>query len=78
VPVELAGGRAGALRTRRHKYVRYPGESAEMLFDLVADPGETRNLAGDPAHASVLAEHRGMLAQWESGLDRCLGADDAR
>ncbi|MGD2175091.1 MAG: sulfatase-like hydrolase/transferase, partial [Candidatus Brocadiaceae bacterium] len=38
VPVELAGGRAGALRTRRHKYVRYPGESAEMLFDLVADP----------------------------------------
>jgi arylsulfatase A-like enzyme len=76
VPVELARGQAGALRTRRYKYVRYPDGPTEMLFDLAEDPGETRNLARDTAHASVLAEHRDMLDRWEFGLDRCLTAEE--
>ena len=34
------------------------------LYDVVADPHELRNLAGDPACASVLADLRTRLRQW--------------
>lgn len=33
-----------------------------QLFDLRADPGEWRNLAGDPAHAAIEAELRALIA----------------
>ncbi len=50
------------LATRRWKYVRYDGgANAEQLYDLECDPGETRNHACDPAHATVLAGLRGRL-----------------
>jgi choline-sulfatase len=45
------------LREGRHKYVAFR-EGPEVLFDLVDDPGEQRNLAPHPAHASVLAALR--------------------
>ena len=44
-------------------YYRRP---AEELYDVVADPDETRNLAGDPRHASVLADLRARLDRWRS------------
>ena len=56
------------IRTRRYKYVVYRGDPVEQLFDRQADPGETRNLAGQATMATVLAEHRAMLRQWERGL----------
>ncbi len=38
-----------------------------MLFDLAADPDETRNLADDPAHAETLARLTAeVAAQWDS------------
>ncbi len=37
---------------------------AEELFDLVFDPGERNNLAGDPAYGAALAEMRGRLDRW--------------
>jgi choline-sulfatase len=49
------------VRTPRWKYVRYLEGDGEELYDMRADPGETRTLAGDPTHASVLAEHRALL-----------------
>jgi hypothetical protein len=35
-----------------------------MLFDLMFDPNESRNLAGDNAHTEILAEMRGRLDAW--------------
>ncbi|SDI00435.1 choline-sulfatase [Alloyangia pacifica] len=49
-----AGFMLANARWKYHEYVGYPPE----LFDLDADPGETRNLADDPGHAEVLAQMR--------------------
>jgi hypothetical protein len=35
-----------------------------MLFDLLADAGEMKNLAGEATLAAELERHRGLLAQW--------------
>jgi arylsulfatase A-like enzyme len=37
---------------------------AEELYDLEADPGELRNLAGSPAQSKTLSEMRGRLDAW--------------
>jgi N-sulfoglucosamine sulfohydrolase len=37
---------------------------AEQLYDLVLDPAEGANLAGDPAHVQALAEMRSRLDAW--------------
>ncbi|MEO6244744.1 MAG: sulfatase, partial [Opitutaceae bacterium] len=37
----------------------------EELYDLQNDPGETRNVAADPAHAAALLRLRQALAQWQ-------------
>jgi choline-sulfatase len=42
------------VRDERYKYVHYVGYPPQ-LFDLIADPLETRDLAGDPSHAEALA-----------------------
>ena len=48
--------------TAAWKYVRYDGGAhAEQLYDLVKDPGETRNHAGDPANTATLADLRRRL-----------------
>lgn len=73
VPVaEMAGGGAGMrvarsfmVRTKQYKYMFFPGgEHLEMFFDMQADPGEMRNLAGEKAMAVILDRHRQILAQW--------------
>jgi arylsulfatase A-like enzyme len=51
-----------ALRTDNLKYVERTREWPSELFDLEADPGETRNLIADPAYARTLAEVRADLA----------------
>jgi len=47
----LSADQAGVsiLREARWKYVHFGGGVAPMLFDLETDPGETRDLAPDPA-----------------------------
>jgi len=42
------------IRNARYKYVYYVGYPPQ-LFDLVADPDETQDLARDPAHAEAVA-----------------------
>jgi N-sulfoglucosamine sulfohydrolase len=41
----------------------------EELFDLTKDPHELRNLANDPAHASILAELRQRLRDWQDATN---------
>lgn len=43
------------IQTREWKYIRRFLDEPDELYDLMRDPGETRSLAGDPAHAAVIA-----------------------
>lgn len=53
---------------RRQGYFDRPRRS-EMLFDLSADPIETRNLVGDPNHAEILEEMRSKVERWMQETD---------
>jgi len=66
---EMSGGqdRSFMVRTKQYKYMVFPGAAGkklEMLFDMQADPGEMKNLAGQAAMVKELERHRKMLAQW--------------
>tara|TARA_R110002110_G_scaffold123298_1_gene299920 strand:- start:6326 stop:7837 length:1512 start_codon:yes stop_codon:yes gene_type:complete len=53
------------LRYGKWKYTRCLADP-DQLFNLDADPGETRNLAGDPAHAGTLQTLRAKSeARWD-------------
>ena len=53
------------LRGQRYKYTVYSeGKHRESLVDLEKDPGEMKNLAGDPGFEKILNRHRVMLAEW--------------
>jgi arylsulfatase A-like enzyme len=45
-----------AVRDERWKLIRYPQIDRTQLFDLAADPDETRDLAADPAQAARISE----------------------
>jgi arylsulfatase A-like enzyme len=49
-----------AIRDDRWKLIRYPQVNVTQLFDLRADPDETRDLSGEPAHRQRVEE---MLAR---------------
>ncbi len=50
-----------AVRNDRWKLIRYPLVDRTQLFDLAVDPHELNNLAGQPAHATKLAEMTTLL-----------------
>ncbi len=61
--VESQNGRM--VRTQRYKYCIYDsGKNREQLIDLIDDPGEMKNLAGDENFADILKKHRQLLSQW--------------
>ncbi len=45
------------VRSERWRYISY-ADGTEELYDLLADPNEWINLAGQPQFAAVVAEHR--------------------
>lgn len=55
--------RAVMCRTAAHKYVRRFYERDE-LYDLQADPGETRNLIDDAAYRETLESLKERMLQW--------------
>jgi iduronate 2-sulfatase len=51
-----------SVRTSRFRYTERPGGRDPELIDVRADPFAWRNLASDPAYASIVAEMKGLLA----------------
>jgi iduronate 2-sulfatase len=52
-----------SIRTGRWRYTEWKGGADGVeLYDHSRDPGETRNLAGDPAQAEILAGLKALLA----------------
>jgi len=71
------------VRTEQFKYCLYEyGTQRESLIDLKNDPGETKNLATDPAHHQTLLDHRAILRRFaEEHHDRvalAMLADDVK
>lgn len=61
------------VRTAEWKYVHFGGGLPPLLFDLVDDPHETHNLAGEPAHLKTRLEMAERLLEWRAAhLDRTL------
>lgn len=71
VPLGLPAGCANlvAHRGERFKYVRFAAALPPLLFDLLEDPGETRNLAADPGYAGARAEAETALLDWRMASD---------
>ncbi len=68
--------RAIMVRTDRWKYVWWQ-DFRPMLFDLVNDPRELRDLGADPAYANVRREMAERLAAWVELRKIRVTADDA-
>jgi arylsulfatase A-like enzyme len=56
---------AGALPELSAKLLFSPTRASEELYDLKRDPFQLSNLALDPKHAAVLADHRARLERWQ-------------
>jgi arylsulfatase A-like enzyme len=56
------------VRGERYKYVHFT-KLPPLFFDLAADPGETRNLADDPAHAPRVLAYAQKLLSWRMTHD---------
>ena len=49
------------------KYILY-SDGEEFLYDLVKDPGETRNLAGERSQQPRIAEMKRELQAWQGKI----------
>ena len=61
----MSDGSTGTVGDAEHLSIdKYPAfHEADQLYDLSADPGEQKNLAGDEAHAAKLAELKALLSE---------------
>jgi arylsulfatase A-like enzyme len=51
------------IRGERYKYVHFAA-MPPLLFDMGEDPGETQNLADDPAHRDVMLDYAQKMLSW--------------
>ncbi|MDP6037909.1 MAG: sulfatase-like hydrolase/transferase [Candidatus Latescibacteria bacterium] len=67
--VAHATGGGTMLRTDRYKLITYENDPVIQIFDMEADPWETRNLAESPDSGSLSRELQNTLADYESGFE---------
>ena len=74
--VSHRGRRLGrSVRTARYRYTWWRPDAAE-LYDHETDPGEHRNLAGDPRHRETVTRLRRLIEHRAGGKLTVLGAPD--
>ncbi len=56
------------LRGERYKYIHFTA-LPPLLFDMLEDPGEFRNLAGDPAFQPIVLECAQKMLSWRMNHD---------
>jgi iduronate 2-sulfatase len=57
-----------SVRTQRFRYILWDGGAkGEQLFDMEADPAETRNLVGDPQYAAAAKELKALVQKYAGG-----------
>ena len=56
------------IRGERYKYIHFTA-LPPLLFDIIEDPGEFTNLAGDPAYQQILLEYAQKLLSWRMNHD---------
>ena len=56
---------ARTVRTPTHRFTRHlEGTGSDELYDLVVDPDQRRNVAGDPARAAIVADLAGRIERF--------------
>ena len=65
-----------ALIDNRYKLISKLDSSEDLLFDLIDDPGETKNLIGD--QPQVAKAMRRQLGEWRASCETSLRGDDYR
>ena len=65
-----------ALIDNRYKLISKLDSSEDLLFDLIDDPGETKNLVGD--QPQVAKAMRRQLGEWRASCETSLRGDDYR
>ena len=64
------------IQTQNYLYALYDrGENREQLYDLMADPGQTRNFASDPGKNEVLKQLRRLLGEYAGKNNRAISFD---
>ena len=64
------------VRSESHKLVHFQGQTYGQLFDLVADPGETRNCWDDVDYVNVKSQLLSVLLNWH--IDSALHTKSVR
>jgi arylsulfatase A-like enzyme len=70
-------GKAWMVRDEQYKFIYCPDELDE-LYDMHADPGETTNLADDPAMAETLQRMKNTLLEWLTRTADQIPEDESR
>ncbi|MGH8476596.1 MAG: sulfatase family protein [Methylococcales bacterium] len=61
--------RGRMVRTPEYKLIAYKNDPIRQFFDMRNDPGETRNLIGEPKYSDVVSDLTKRLIEWESKLE---------
>ena len=67
--VSSSGITGRMVRTADYKYIVYKDDPVDQLFDIKNDPWETKNLADESRFASIVTDHRKMLADFEAPFE---------